>query len=275
MIVIDTKRQDAARARRIARERFLRARKVEHEFSVQLAAVGRNIGMLIKGIAPRGVVPYARRPELQVSLQQYSSVLKPWAESVAKRMQAQVNQRDLRAWEELARSVGQSLRREMLGAPIATLLQQKLDEQVHLISSLPLVAAERVQELTVQSILQSGRSDEIAKAILRSGQVAASHARLIARTEVARTASLLTQVRAEYIGSEGYIWRTSDDADVRPLHKKLEGKFINWDKPPIAGENGERAHAGQIYNCRCWPEPVIPDIAVISDWFVDRLLAAA
>jgi uncharacterized protein with gpF-like domain len=102
-----------------------------------------------------------------------------------------------------------------------------------------------------------------------------SHARLIARTETARTASVLTEVRAKSVGSEGYIWRTSLDADVRPKigtpnfaklntlamgsHRKLEGTFHRWDDPPIASENGERAHPGQIYNCRCWPEPVLPD----------------
>jgi len=264
MLVLDTRRQDAVRARRVARERFLRARKVAQEFESQLAAVGRNIGHLIKGFAPHGYVPYERRVELHVALQQYSAVLRPWATAVTARMQSQVSQRDTAAWEELARTMGRSLRRDLLGAPIAEALRSKLSEQVELISSLPLEAAQRVQELTVQNVLQAGRSDEIAAAILRSGQVAASHARLIARTEVARTASLLTQVRAEYVGSEGYIWRTSDDGVVRPLHKKLEGRFIKWDKPPIAGENGERAHAGQIYNCRCWPEPVIPDVVI--DW---------
>jgi hypothetical protein len=28
----------------------------------------------------------------------------------------------------------------------------------------------------------------------------------------------------------------------------------------VAGEQGEHAHAGMIYNCRCYPEPVIPEI---------------
>lgn len=259
MLILDTKRKDAARQRRIARERFVRARKVENDFRVQLGAIGRTVGQLIKGIAPNGIVPYERRVELQVALQQYSNVLRPWAVAVTARMQSQVNQRDVKAWEELAQSMGFSLKRTILGAPITEVLRERLNEQIHLITSLPTEAAQRVQDLTVQNILESGRSEEIAKQILRSGQVVVSRAKLIARTEVARTASLLTQVRAEYVGSEGYIWRTSDDSDVRPLHKKLEGKFIKWGKPPISGENGERAHAGQIYNCRCWPEPVIPD----------------
>lgn len=273
MLIVDTKRQDAARQRQLARQRFARARVVEHSFAQQLSAVGRQVGQLIKGIAPHGVVPPDRRVELHVMLQQYSQVLRPWATAVTARMQAQVSQRDTQAWEQLASSMGKSLRRAILGAPVLEVMRNRLAEQVHLITSLPIEAGQRVQDLTVQAMLESRRADEIAQAILRSGQVAANRARLIARTEVARTASVLTQVRAEYIGSQGYIWRTSDDAAVRSLHKKLEGRFIPWNKPPVSGENGERAHAGQIYNCRCWPEPVVPDVivdstvlGVVQDW---------
>jgi len=201
---------------------------------------------------------------LQMILQHYSNVLRPWAISVAGRMQAQVDKRDVAAWEELARTMGRTLRGRVLRANTVGPLQEALAQQVDLITSLPTEAAERVQELTVQALFEAQRAEPIAQQILKSGQVAVNRARTIARTEVARTASMLTQVRAEFIGSEGYIWRTSGDSDVRPLHKKLEGKFIRWDDPPIVGENGERAHAGQIYNCRCWPEPVIPDLVVVD-----------
>jgi SPP1 gp7 family putative phage head morphogenesis protein len=104
--------------------------------------------------------------------------------------------------------------------------------------------------------------------------VTRSRAELIARTETGRAASALTQARAEYIGSPGYLWRNANDYKVRPeigikhfaklntlakgSHRKLEGTFHRWDDPPIAGVNGERAHPGSIYNCRCWAEPVLP-----------------
>lgn len=101
--------------------------------------------------------------------------------------------------------------------------------------------------------------------ILASGEVSKSHATLIARTETARVSSLLTQARAEHIGSEGYIWRTAHDADVRELHVELEGKFIYWNAPPVAGSSGERAHAGQIYNCRCWAEVILPALTRTAD----------
>lgn len=247
-----------AHERKQARERFSRARRIEQEFSSQLASVGRHIGTIIKGFAPEGVVKNQR--ELDAALNEYSKILSPWATSVTSRMQAQVNQRDMAAWQQLARTMGRSLRRDLFNAPVNIPLQEAMAEQVHLITSLPLRAAERVHDLSIRALLESSRTEEVSKEIMRSGKVAASKAKALARDAISRTSSLLTQVRAEHIGSEGYIWRTSMDADVRPLHRKLEGKFIKWNSPPVSGENGERAHAGQIYGCRCWEEPVIPDI---------------
>ena len=129
--------------------------------------------------------------------------------------------------------------------------------QVSLIQSIPTKAAERVHKLVLENFEQQGRASEIAEEIKRSGKVASSRATLIARTEVARTSSLLTQSRAEHVGSEGYIWRTVHDSDVRPSHKKMDGKFVKWNSPPTL--DGMTGHAGQLPNCRCFAEPVIPE----------------
>ena len=134
-----------------------------------------------------------------------------------------------------------------------------MDEQVTLITSLPTKAAERVHNLTIEALSNSTRASEVAKEILATGNVTESRANLIARTEVARTASLITESRAVHIGSEGYFWRTAGDSDVRHEHRLLSGKYIKWNDPPVASADGTRAHAGQIYNCRCWPEPVLPE----------------
>lgn len=175
-------------------------------------------------------------------------------------MLREVNRRDEAAWAEYTRELSRALRTEIRTAPTGAAMQALLAEQVTLIKSIPLDAAQRVHRLTLEGIENSTRASVISKEIQRSGAVAESRADLIARTEVARTASTLTEARALHVGSEGYIWRTSDDSDVREDHRELEGKFIRWDSPPIADKRtGRRAHAGCIYGCRCYPEPVIPE----------------
>jgi uncharacterized protein with gpF-like domain len=45
---------------------------------------------------------------------------------------------------------------------------------------------------------------------------------------------------------------------VRESHKAMNGKFVRWDSPPTLSD-GTTTHAGQIYNCRCYPDPVLPE----------------
>jgi SPP1 gp7 family putative phage head morphogenesis protein len=247
----------AAELRKRSRQRFAQARKVEKIYERQLSSIAKHVGALIKAFAPKGVV--SDMGSLTNALTRYSDALRPWAIAVTHRMQAQVSQKDIYAWSELGRELGRSLQKEIQNAPTGKMMREMMAEQVHLITSLPIEAAKRVHKWTIEGELESIRASQVAHEILRSGAVTVGRAKLIARTEVARTSSLLTQTRAEHIGSTGYIWRTSKDTDVRDRHKKLEGKLIPWDDPPVAGERGERAHAGQIYNCRCWSEVVIPD----------------
>jgi SPP1 gp7 family putative phage head morphogenesis protein len=265
------KRQEASLARRVARERFLKARIVEREFGHNLVGVGREVGRIITGFVKAGHITDFRA--LSASLSAYSLAIAPWAAAVVSRMQAQVSRRDLAAWRQLSQSIGSTLHREIERAPTGILLRDLQAEAIALITSLPAEAATRVHKLTQELMVEGRRASEIEQEIMDSGNVTQARARLIARTEVSRTASLLTQSRATSVGSEGYIWRTVGDSDVRPAltlsasqrarfvgsHRKLEGKFIRWDNPPVSGQRGERAHAGQIYNCRCWPEPVIRD----------------
>lgn len=172
-------------------------------------------------------------------------------------MLADVNRRDQGAWREMAKEMSRSLRMEIESAPIGEVMHALLAEQVTLIKSIPIEAAQRVHKLTIEGLEGSRRANEISKEIMASGEVAKSRADLIARTEVARTASTLTQARAEYVGSDGYIWRTSGDTDVRHSHREMNGKFVRWDSPPTL--DGMKGHAGQFPNCRCYPEPVIPE----------------
>lgn len=253
-------RLNAAQLRREQRERWLKVRKAEQAYQRALTGVARQVGQLVRGFTTTGNMTLEQARRLDGLLRQYGETIKPWAVSVTRRMHGEVMRRDANAWEAAAQQMGTTLRRQIAAAPVESMLTVRLAEQVNLITSIPIEAAERVHQLTVRNLITSSRGDELEGMIMRSGGVAASRAKTIARTETARTASLLTQVRGEYVGSPGYIWRTSLDVHVRPEHKKLEGQFIPWNQPPVSGSNGERAHAGQIYNCRCYEEVVLPGV---------------
>jgi SPP1 gp7 family putative phage head morphogenesis protein len=244
--------RERVRERRV----FANAHKAEERYARQLRAVAHQVGALAR-FYRKGDPASAHW--VIAAMRRYAETLWPWAVAVSERMLVDVQRRDEAAWARLGRQMGQALRKEIREAPTGELMQALLHEQAGYITSLPLDAAHRVHTWTLRGIEGAERPERVAAEIYNTGEVTKSRANLIARTEVARTASTLVQARATFVGSEGYIWRTSDDADVRREHRRLNGKYFRWDDPPVSGSNGERAHAGQIYNCRCVPEPVIPD----------------
>lgn len=192
-------------------------------------------------------------------LRGYADLLGPWAESAAAFMVADVARRNLRGWEQVSSAMADGIRSELAQAPTGAYYSQLMREQVGLIKSLPLSAAERIQELSTAGIASGRRAEDLVGEILGQGAVSASRARLIARTEVSRAAATFTQARARYAGSEGYIWRTSGDGDVRDTHRKMNGRFVRWDDPPKTDKNLAPYHAGCGPNCRCYPDPVLPE----------------
>lgn len=230
--------------------------KAERLYSRQLSRLARHIGDIVSGfeINPETV------PTITNMLRAYAEALAPWARVTANKMLSEINNRDREAWRNNGLQISEALRREILNAPTGEVMRALLDQQVDLITSLPIEAAKRVHELTLKGLETSSRAAEVAREIMRTGEVTESRALLIARTETSRTATVLVQARAVHVGSEQFIWRSSGDGDVRKDHRKLNGKAFRWDSPPVADERtGIRALPGCIWSCRCFAEPIIPD----------------
>lgn len=240
------------------RARWLQARNAELHYNSRLRAVAKQVGAIVKGLAPKGLV--GDPTPIMTALNAYADLIEPWARSVASYMLADVGRRNSKAWKELGEDMGKALRAELEQAPTGRIYGALMDEQVTLITSLPREAAQRVHRLTRQGLIESTRAADIAKEIMRTEEVTINRAKLIARTEVARTASNLTEARALFAGSEGYVWRTSGDGDVRDTHRHMDGKYVRWDSPPKTDKNLDPYHAGQGPNCRCYPEPVLPNL---------------
>lgn len=245
-----------ARKHAASRLKWQASRKAESRYGVMLRKLASTIATMVDGHpkdTPSDLVA------LEQLLVRYAASLDKWAEAVAARMLAEVDLKDSRTWEQHARQMGYALRRELKNAPTGQVLQALQQEQVRLIKSLPLEAAQRVHDLSEELLSTGQRWGTIVEKVHELGGITRSRAVLIARTETSRAASNLTQARAQFIGSEGYIWRTSADGDVRPSHRRMNGKFVRWDSPPKTDKGLDPYHAGCGPNCRCYAEPVIPD----------------
>lgn len=245
--------------RRKPLDRRPKTRRAEQEYSAGLKAIADHVTRMIESFTDI-TTPIA--DELSQLLHAYAKALRPWAKRHAARMLLDVNRRDEATWQELSQSIGTQLRYDIRHTSVGALLRERLNEQVELIESLPTQAATRVVKLTHEALMSGRRSKELIDDVLRSGDVTYSRAKLIARTEVAKTASALQEARARQAGSTHYVWRTARDADVRPGHAEMEGKVCAWDDPPAVNENGRIMyhHPGRIWNCRCWPAAIIPEV---------------
>jgi uncharacterized protein with gpF-like domain len=270
-----TQTYDARRATRAEQYIFKQVKLAEIEYARKLRQLAKQVQQLaaemLKDAPDDAIGVHISAAHV---IRQYGDAITPWARIVAEKMVRDVALRDSRAWRERAKHISWGLEELVKNTPIGHIMQERIDAQVELITSIPRDVALRVQAMAIQSTWTGERYGGIAAEIMKTTDASLARANLIARTEVARTTTEITRARAEFVGSEGYIWRTAGDEDVRPAlhlpmatrrkmigsHRALEGKFIAWNAPPVSGQRGERAHAGQIYSCRCIPEVVIKDV---------------
>jgi SPP1 gp7 family putative phage head morphogenesis protein len=246
-------RKDTAALRR----RVIASKRAEEQFARALRRVAKKCGDLARKTFASGK-PMGSSMKLRAALESYGQQLTPWARATAARMVADVARRDEKFWADQSKLMSRAFRAEIRKTPLGPELRERTAEAAELITSLPLEAALRVEALTIEYMTQGVRAKQLARDIMRTGQVTISRANTIARTETSRTAGIVQETRAKSVGSEGYVWRTAGDILVRELHEDLEGKYFRWDSPPIIGTRGERGHPGSIYNCRCWAEIVLP-----------------
>lgn len=183
-----------------------------------------------------------------------------WARKIAKKMLDSADTADRQMWQKAGRELGKSISRELREGDISARYNELMQEQVTLITSLPLEASEKVHKMVTKGLAEGARPEKIIDDVQRLGDITRNRAKLIARTETGRAQANLTQARAEAFGSPGYIWRTQHDSAVRDDHADLDGKFFRWDDPPIADQRtGARAHPKCIYNCRCEADVQLPE----------------
>ncbi len=199
--------------------------------------------------------------KMLAALAAYSEALGPWAEKLVSRALAKIDTDARRAFQAQSKAIFRGLRGLVADDAVGKRLRELQASQVQLIKSIPTEAGKWAQERARSGMVAGLRPEEIAKDIERAGDVTEGRARVIARTETAKANSMLTQARAESVGSTGYYWRTMEDEVVRDSHREMAersdaGEIFSWSSPPTLSD-GESHHPGQFPNCRCYPEPVL------------------
>lgn len=123
-----------------------------------------------------------------------------------------------------------------------------------LIKSLPDQAVERIKGRVLNDVARGTRYETLAKDIAEQFDITDRRAKLIARDQMAKVNSAITEAKHKALGITKYEWVTAGDERVRDSHADNNGKVFAWNKPPSTG------HPGEDINCRCIA------VAVLDDW---------
>ena len=161
------------------------------------------------------------------------------------------------AWKKQAEALGLSPESEDLF--LAKRMRGFRAGNLKLIKSLCQEHVERVGKV-LAAAGRGTRVEEIAQELQDATGATKARAQLLARDQLLKLNSQVTQDRHRAAGIEEYVWSASRDVRVRKRHKDLDGTRQRYDDPPIVDERtGRRAHAGEDYQCRCVAIPILPD----------------
>jgi len=213
------------------------------------------------------------------TLKQFKTMLEQWsnsetfdkfAESVSRKMITSLFDDVGKDWRSAARYNSQGRRiYELLMKDLSGERGRRVDNLVHqnaeLIKSLPVDIADDVAQYIFREMIKGRRPENIERDIIKMfPDRAKARAKLIARTECAKTQTALVQGDAEEIGANWYIWRSTKDQRVRVSHHKMDGILCSWRDPPnpealFPSEQKPYGsyHPGCTFNCRCYPDPIV------------------
>jgi SPP1 gp7 family putative phage head morphogenesis protein len=226
---------------------------------------------------------FPTRPNGQFSeewLTDFSQVLNSPAiaarvDQLAARMVRWVNIENAKDWRtasarsQRSRMLYRLLDQELKGK-VGARLAALTSENSRLIRSLPQDITRQLAGEIAKAQQMGSRPEAITKMLrVRFPEVAQSRVHLIARTQVSKASTELTQARSEELDLPWFIWRTAEDQRVRRSHRLMDGVVIAWRDLPspeqLAGEKSSlgRYAPGACPYCRCIPLPIL----TLSDAF--------
>lgn len=148
-------------------------------------------------------------------------------------------------------STGIDLSSLMGAEDLAEAVAEAIAANVALIKSIPAQHLDQVEKIVLNGLQSGQRAESMVEAIKALGTKTERRAALIARDQVGKITSRLTQIRQQKMGITHYYWSTSQDERVRHIHRPRNGKLFAWNNPPDDG------HPGIPIRCRCVAIPYI------------------
>lgn len=110
----------------------------------------------------------------------------------------------------------------------------------------------KLRKQITENTFAGRRAEDMVSLIRQNYGVGQRKAEFLARQETSLLMSKFHESRFKDIGSQSYIWSSSDDERVREDHKLLNGKIFSWDSPPVVDRRtGRTGHPGEDFGCRC------------------------
>jgi len=147
-------------------------------------------------------------------------------------------------------------------------LSKALIENVELIKSIQTDFINDIGSKVFTSLSDGGRHENLVALIKERGQVSESRAKLIARDQISKLNSDLTEARSVSLGLDLYIWGGAGDERERDSHAALNGMVCKFSDPTVYSDDGGETwkkrtknmfigKPGEDYQCRCVALPYI------------------
>lgn len=128
-------------------------------------------------------------------------------------------------------------------------------QNVSLVKSIASKNHDQLETIIRNGVFNGQSVKQISDQIQKQFDVTKNRATLIAQDQILGAHARLTQIRAESIGIDEYLWNSVHDSRVRPLHAAISGNKYSWKKPhPTEG------HPGTPIRCRCSAALIFPDV---------------
>lgn len=191
-----------------------------------------------------------------------------YAMNEAYKMVGDINRHNAHTWRHVAKSKTHSRRIYQIlsqGLRNNQAFQKQIAANAQYFLDLPDSVAKDITKHVSTQAVRGLRAEALLSDIRKIAPgMSNARANLIARTETAKAQAAITQIQAQEIGIDWYVWETAQDGPrVRKAHQLMQGVLCRYSSPPspeaLVGIQSTLGcyNAGNCPNCRCYSSPLV------------------